>query len=120
RRRGSAAARAPRPAVVVDRLHEHGVVAVRLVGGEQVSEHHGAGQVRDVLLADHPATLGLPDNYVLVLITVRTVITHTFPCLPTQRPRGSDKATRVTAQPVIASTAKFTGGRGEAGLRSDK
>src|SRR5262249_22680731 len=42
-----------------------GVVAGRMVGGDQVRERHGTGQVGDVLVADHPAVIYLADDHLV-------------------------------------------------------
>jgi hypothetical protein len=45
----------------------NGVVrGVTLLGGEQVSENHRAGQVGYFFLADHPATLALADDKAVI------------------------------------------------------
>jgi hypothetical protein len=66
-------------AVRIDRPHQRGLLVVRPVGGEQVGEHHGTGQVGDVLVADHPAALGLPHHDIVAIIgSVRPVFSHRF------------------------------------------
>ena len=70
-------------AVGVHRLEHPGVVVDRLVGGEQVREHHRAGQVGDVLLADDPAALGLAHDHIVGLPMPRCpVLAHACPASP--------------------------------------
>jgi len=64
-------------AVLVNGFHQTCLVVGRLIGREQVGEHHRAGQVGDVLVTDDPAMLGLPHDHVLVVVILCLIHPHT-------------------------------------------
>src|ERR1700678_2998684 len=91
---GGRSGRAAGRAIGVHRLKYPGVLGDRLVGGEQVREHHGAGEVGDVLLADSPAALGLAHDHIVNLPRfVRPVFGHTCPALPRLATTGHQQHT---------------------------
>src|SRR5215469_480545 len=52
--------------VLVDGFEQPGVVIGGLIRREQVGEHHGTGQVGDVLAADHPAVVRLAHDHIVI------------------------------------------------------
>lgn len=74
----------PGPAVGARRRRLRGVAA-GLLGREQVSQHHGAGEVRHLLVAHDPAVLALAHHDVVVPAgnpAVCSVGVHVHPCSP--------------------------------------
>src|SRR5215470_8510121 len=76
--------RLARLTVVVNGFEQPGVITGGMIRGEQVSEHHGTGQVGDVLAADHPAVVRLAhDNIVVFAMSARwPVSAHVYTRFP--------------------------------------